>query len=828
MRLLAIYLAITLSILNFKHNAESAETANDDTTYIAIMMGGGVSLGTYEAGVLAELMKQLQSHNEETGNKNKYFIDIMVGASAGSMTLGLVADQMYRGNSKIEADSLNSLYKAWVNDIDIRRLLPKSRKDLVKDPYVFDSTVLDSIANRLILNKPKKSENKPVNFAPNSLIIAMTLSNMNGLDYKIDFQQSLIKRIFFNTDTRYFRILKSGSVYLTDPTGTDIVSDVSVSWKDIINSAIASGSFPFAFKPREIIRYKKEYNEINVPLTLKSYGMAPYSYVDGGFFNNNPISLALNLARSVDNKREKKKFKRLFLYISPDEKLYKDNSFSEKTVENLDKYAVHIADMLYNTSNSQDNRYYLDYIQNSEEQREDNVKRYSILFTAAYEYYNTGSINKFWDIVEADKSLFFPEDHWLYDLNTNDLFKPVFGSFKSFKELVTLDVKEPLDEKSINQSILTLENIKSISKQYPVLLTGDKAKDNKSKDDILKMIYNKYIGIDNDIGKVIGIYLDNLLKPEKGKEFEAEKAKELFLKIESYIDYKEPPEIILVTNSIDKTLKLGSSGFGHFGGFLDKDIRKHDYKIGRYSIQKILSKNLKLEIKDELKRNDITKLREPLENFRNYVEDPKDRRHLRYRMNERLEAYMKHMKLKWYIRIPALASGYAYLNSHVYYENRALYLTLNELNVINPSKMDIGFNINPLIKFGNNIKPDLGNKMHFGNWLWWFTANKTFFSYKYNHDKNYHDYSGSVEVLFPKAKGLSFKSFLRIRPAFGRICSKENYKTYRYFSLSYTLLVFDAEMKWFYGDNKRDEYIGDQNKFDIGFRIPMWIFRRLF
>ena len=68
-------------------NAVNAQNETvGDTTYLAIMMGGGISLGSYEAGVLVELMKELTYYNNNN-NDHKYVIDLLVGASAGSITL---------------------------------------------------------------------------------------------------------------------------------------------------------------------------------------------------------------------------------------------------------------------------------------------------------------------------------------------------------------------------------------------------------------------------------------------------------------------------------------------------------------------------------------------------------------------------------------------------------------------------------------------------------------------------------------------------------------------------------------------------------------------
>jgi predicted acylesterase/phospholipase RssA len=69
---------------------------------LAITIAGAVSLGSYEAGVLYELMRAIRSYNEAgPGDDKKIYVDVITGASAGGMTAAMVSQRlMYDAASK--------------------------------------------------------------------------------------------------------------------------------------------------------------------------------------------------------------------------------------------------------------------------------------------------------------------------------------------------------------------------------------------------------------------------------------------------------------------------------------------------------------------------------------------------------------------------------------------------------------------------------------------------------------------------------------------------------------------------------------------------------
>jgi predicted acylesterase/phospholipase RssA len=74
---------------------------------LAITIAGAVSLGSYEAGVLYEILQAIASNNAAAStDDDKIFIDVITGASAGAMCATILAQKLlYDGNSLTGAPS---------------------------------------------------------------------------------------------------------------------------------------------------------------------------------------------------------------------------------------------------------------------------------------------------------------------------------------------------------------------------------------------------------------------------------------------------------------------------------------------------------------------------------------------------------------------------------------------------------------------------------------------------------------------------------------------------------------------------------------------------
>jgi predicted acylesterase/phospholipase RssA len=92
---------------------------------LAITIAGAVSLGSYEAGVLYEVLDAIHQHNTAKGvtDDEKILIDVMTGASAGAMTAAIVAQKMLYSANEFRDPYDNPLYNVWVKQINLEGLL---------------------------------------------------------------------------------------------------------------------------------------------------------------------------------------------------------------------------------------------------------------------------------------------------------------------------------------------------------------------------------------------------------------------------------------------------------------------------------------------------------------------------------------------------------------------------------------------------------------------------------------------------------------------------------------------------------------------------------
>jgi len=85
-------------------------------------------------------------------------------------------------------------------------------------------------------------------------------------------------------------------------------------WQHIVATAIASGTFPFAFEPVTLTRYKWEYPE---GLWHDKKSKRDYTYMDGGAFNNEAVSEAFKLASHIDALDEGADYERRIIFVDP-------------------------------------------------------------------------------------------------------------------------------------------------------------------------------------------------------------------------------------------------------------------------------------------------------------------------------------------------------------------------------------------------------------------------------------------------------------------------------------------------------------------------------
>lgn len=314
---------------------------------IALIMGGGVSLGSFSGGALAEIVRLLEEHAaEREGGREKVQpkIDVVSGASAGAMSLAILIRYLMAGaDHKKIAEAMRD---GWVNGIGIDvpsgngQLLPNLQKH--EHPSLLSVVGIDELADRHLSHGTARSN--PSSLIGDVVYASFAVANLHGLDVRAPYQlirqrkpgvgtrggrptpyDDTLTTTFFDDQVR-FAIKTTGRrlrQIQVDPDthcirmrGLGDPSDAADPWSVFRKAATASGAFPGAFPPRTIQRSKEEYGEL-WPRDLRDQDHFDFAYMDGGVFRNEPLREAIDLAAIADAGRAPDGFERVYIVVDP-------------------------------------------------------------------------------------------------------------------------------------------------------------------------------------------------------------------------------------------------------------------------------------------------------------------------------------------------------------------------------------------------------------------------------------------------------------------------------------------------------------------------------
>lgn len=271
---------------------------------IALTIAGAVSLGSFEAGVMFEVLDAIAQHNSVSPTQSQIHIDVLTGASAGGMTAAIIAHNLLFTGNALSAPYKNPLYAAWVAGVDIHGLLPLAN-DESPEQSILSSNFVRTIAQNLLLsrynlaNVPPATSHPALDPTTKSLSIGLALSNLCGVDYA----EPILSGGTFDYTQFQDQITFQRSIQ----------TDAKADWQSIADSAVACGAFPFAFRPCGLPRDINDYSPIN----RVAWASSPrtFAYTDGGVFQNQPLGLAKNLVDEIDKHLNTEN--RSYLFVSP-------------------------------------------------------------------------------------------------------------------------------------------------------------------------------------------------------------------------------------------------------------------------------------------------------------------------------------------------------------------------------------------------------------------------------------------------------------------------------------------------------------------------------
>jgi Patatin-like phospholipase len=273
---------------------------------LAITIAGAVSLGSYEAGVLYEILEALRQHNEfcEQNGKpdEKILVDVLTGASAGGMTAVIATQKLLFEESSLRDPENNSFYRPWVADVSLDELF-RLRTGENPSQSVFSSNLIGEIADRHIMARYKSAT--PIRArhaaAADKIWLGLALSNLNG----VTFQRSLRTGSAFN----YSRFQDEWRDRFDSANAAD---DSAARWKPLRDAALSCGAFPVAFRLVSLPRTDANYQPRQF---FVQFGSARFAYTDGGTFQNEPLGLAREFVRQIDKPEEAGN--RFYLFVAP-------------------------------------------------------------------------------------------------------------------------------------------------------------------------------------------------------------------------------------------------------------------------------------------------------------------------------------------------------------------------------------------------------------------------------------------------------------------------------------------------------------------------------
>ena len=283
------------------------------TKYLAITIAGAVSLGSYEAGAMYEIIDAIRQHNDDpatTAAGDFIKIDVLTGASAGGMTAAILAQKLLFAKNNFNGPYDNPLYNTWVKTITLAGLLNSVDKPIGEggDPAtlsILSSQLIEQISERTL---GQHVDGKiPVNGGPHNAIdtdrklrLGLALTNLNGVNYGY--------QLFGGGEFQYTDFSDQMLRYFTadDPSYAP--------WEEIQEAAVACGAFPIAFRTKDLLRVRKDYLPSD---TLEDWPSDPYTftYTDGGVLQNQPLGMAKNLVDLNDNHLDNDN--RFYLFVSP-------------------------------------------------------------------------------------------------------------------------------------------------------------------------------------------------------------------------------------------------------------------------------------------------------------------------------------------------------------------------------------------------------------------------------------------------------------------------------------------------------------------------------
>jgi Patatin-like phospholipase len=278
--------------------------SNQDGTEvrIALTISGAISLGAYEAGVLAALLVAVRAVS--AGQRTPPLrVDAIGGASAGALTAIAAARVLTGGVPPVAL-----MRKAWVENARLDAMFSGAK------PYAPLDIHGNLPAARNLMTMPGNWDARQ----QFDVSVSLALCNLRGLHFKFkrlatDGRIATTSNPVDEADAITYLDWRSYQFQHAVNDASQFLEPANASALDF---ALASGSNEFAFAPYWQCRPGDAYKNDEVDNFPTSGG---FWYTDGGTIDNEPLGRTMDLAQRIDGRMPKRghPFHRLHLLIHP-------------------------------------------------------------------------------------------------------------------------------------------------------------------------------------------------------------------------------------------------------------------------------------------------------------------------------------------------------------------------------------------------------------------------------------------------------------------------------------------------------------------------------
>lgn len=271
---------------------------------LGITIAGAVSLGSYESGVLYEVLDAINQHNANpvTASSDKIVIDVLTGASAGGMTAIILAQKLLFNADDFVGPYDNPLYNTWVKRISLEGL-QTTQEDEPALHSLFSSNLIKSISEETLSARYASTPLPPArrhSAAADAIRVGVALTNLNGVGYGYSVAPSG-KFSYIDYGDQLTRHAQAPAC------------DNAEFWEPLRQAAVACGAFPIAFRVQDLSRTAQDYASENLEPWV--HDPSTFTYSDGGILQNQPLGMAKNLVDLIDQHTDQEQ--RFYLFVSP-------------------------------------------------------------------------------------------------------------------------------------------------------------------------------------------------------------------------------------------------------------------------------------------------------------------------------------------------------------------------------------------------------------------------------------------------------------------------------------------------------------------------------